>query len=68
MNTQEASAVFFIPIILAYLSACGGWLLITRLYPSLWFTPSIEEPERNFKGGGDCGSRKKEGFIQWIHE
>jgi len=52
MSTQEASIFFFLPIIAAYLSACGGWLLITRQYPSLWITPSIKEQKRNFKDIG----------------
>jgi len=29
-RVQEASVRFFIPIILAYLTACGGWLLLER--------------------------------------
>ncbi len=52
MSVQEASWFFFGPLVAAYMSACGGWILITHLKPSLWIPRIVEEQQRNFKDLG----------------
>src|SRR5262245_46700634 len=37
---------FFSALIIAYLSACAAWLLVTRLRPKLWPTPPAIKSDR----------------------
>lgn len=44
-QVQEASVFFFLPIVLAYLTACASWFALTNLRPDLW--PTVPETSSN---------------------
>ena len=54
---QQAAASFFVPITVAYLAACGGWLLLARLLPGLrlWPPPEQEAQARSSRPWLDLG-------------
>lgn len=47
-SVQEVSLYFFLPLIAAYLVACGGWWLITRWRPETWPPPAEIETDRPY--------------------
>jgi hypothetical protein len=51
-SVQESSGLFFLPLAVAYLSACGGWFLLNRFRPSLWVSPRLGKQSRDYKDLG----------------
>src|SRR5215510_16066315 len=47
-RVQEASFFFFVPLVIVYLSACGGWLAITHWRHSFWPAPAKIETKRPY--------------------
>jgi hypothetical protein len=47
-RVQQASFFFFVPLVIAYLSACVGWLALVRLRPALWPAPVQLESKRPY--------------------